>query len=297
MVDNVTNDTISTALNTTANTTVNRTIKKIIEAPKIDTADVLFAILILITAYLLIRIITLILTGFSKRWGVYGITVKMVIPLLKFSIYGIALYYILANIFNLSSAQSVAFSGLLGAAIGFGLKDLFADVVGGIIITLEKPYQIGDKIKMGEYYGEVKDIGLRSTKLVTPDDNFVSAPNYMVFSQAVASANAGSPEMMVVIDLFIDHDSDNALAAHILKEAVMTSKYVYVSEKRQVTILLKDFPFYRRLRAKAYVNYLRYEFEFESDVTERAWAELSKHGIKPPKVNVLEAGSTEKTAR
>lgn len=60
------------------------------------------------------------------------------------------------------------------------MKDLFADIIGGIVITLEKPSQVGDKITMGEYYGEVVDIGLRATKFITPDDTLVSEPNYMV---------------------------------------------------------------------------------------------------------------------
>lgn len=259
--------------------------------PAINAITILNSILVILFAYILIRIITFILTWFSERAGQYRITVKMVIPLLKFSIYGFALYYILVNIVNLTSEQLILFGGLLGAAIGFGLKDLFAGVIGGIIITLEKPFKVGDKIKMGEYYGEVSDIGIRATKLVTPDDNLVSVPNYLIFTQSVASANAGTPEMMVVIDLFIDSDSDAVLAMKILKEALITSKYVFVSKKHPFTVLIKDSPFYMRLQAKAYVNDLRYEFEFESEVTRRAWDEFSKHGIKAPQVNVMESGA------
>ncbi|MCX9014261.1 MAG: mechanosensitive ion channel [Candidatus Methanoperedens sp.] len=262
-----------------------------INLPAFSTVTLINSILVILIAYLLIRIITFILTWSSERAGQYRITVKMVIPLLKFTIYGIALYYILANILKLSSEQLVLFGGLLGAGIGFGLKDLFADVIGGMVITFEKPYHVGDKIKMGDYYGEVIDIGIRSTRLVTPDDNVVSVPNFLIFTQAVASANAGTQEMMVVIELFIDSGSDSAQAMKILKEAVITSKYVFVSNKRPFTVLLKDFPFYRHLSAKAYVNDLRYEFEFESEVTRRTWEEFAKNGIKAPKVNVMDAGS------
>jgi small-conductance mechanosensitive channel len=253
----------------------------------VNFGTILSSILIILLAYLLTRIITYILIRFSERVGEHRITVKMVVPLLKFAIYGIALYYILGFVISLSSSQVIAFSGLLGAAIGFGLKDLFADVIGGLIIIFEKPYQIGDKVKIGEYYGEVSDIGIRSTRLITPDDNLVSVPNYLIFTQAVASANAGSPEMMVVIDLFIDPDSDAELAMRILKEAVVTSKYVYISKKRPFTVLLEDYPFYRRIRAKAYVYDLRYEFEFKSEVTRRTWKEFSKKGITAPQVNVM----------
>ena len=253
----------------------------------IDLGTILSSILIIIGAYLVTRIITYILIRFSERAGARRITVKMVVPLLKFAIYGIALYYILGFLISLSSTQLIAFSGLLGAAIGFGLKDLFADVIGGLIIIFEKPYQLGDKVKIGDYYGEVSDIGIRATRLVTPDDNLVSVPNYLIFTQAVASANAGSPEMMVVIDLFIDPDSDAELAMRILKEAIVTSKYVYISKKRPFTVILEDYPFYRRIRAKAYVYDLRYEFEFKSEVTRRTWKEFSKKGITAPQVNVM----------
>jgi moderate conductance mechanosensitive channel len=260
--------------------------------PIIDTGTIFYSLLVIIFAYLLIRVITFILVILSERAGhKYRITVKMIIPLLKFSIYGIALYIILADILKLKSEQLILFGGLLGAGIGFGIKDIFGDIIGGIIVTLEKPYQVGDKIKIGEYYGEVSDIGIRATKLVTPDDNLVSVPNHQIFSQSVASANAGAPEMMVVIDVFIDSDSDAILAMKILKESAETSKYVYISKKRPFTVLIKDYPFYRRLRAKAYVNDLRYEFEFESEVTRRAWIEFSKKGIKAPNVNILEAGT------
>lgn len=262
--------------------------ENIVSMPTIQTVTITSTLLAILIAYLLTRLITLILVFISERSGQHRITVKMVIPLMKVLIYGFALYYILVNILKLESSQLIFFGGLLGAAIGFGLKDVFADIIGGLVITFEKPYQMGDKIRIGDYYGEVSDIGLRATKLVTPDDNLVSAPNYLIFNQAVASANAGAPEMMVVIDLFIDPSSDAVLAMKILKESVITSKYIYVSRKRSYTILLKDFPFYRRIRAKAYVNDLRFEFEFESDVTKRAWNEYKRNGIAAPELNILE---------
>lgn len=259
----------------------------VINVPVINTGVIISSILVILIAYIVIRIVSFALIWFSERAGQYRITVKMALPMLKFSIYGLAILFILNNIVKLSSEQLTLFGGLLGAGIGFGLKDLFADVIGGIIITLEKPFQVGDKMKIGNDYGEVTDIGIRATKLVTPDDNLVSVPNYLIFTQSVASANAGNPEMMMLIDIFIDHDSDAVRAMNILKEALITSKYVYVSKKRPFTVLLKDYPYYRRLRAKAYVNDLRYEFEFESEVTRRTMNEFSKKGINAPKINVI----------
>jgi len=257
----------------------------------IDSSIVMNALLVLALAYAATRIVVVLLTWLSEKVYEHRITVKMAIPLAKFAIYGFAMYHVLGSVLQLSTAQLVAFSGLAGAAIGFGLKDLVAEVVGGIVIVLDKPYQVGDKVRIDGHYGEVRDIGLRATRLVSPDDSLITVSNQKVLSQILANANAGSREMMVVIDLFIDSASDAARAMEILREATVTSRYVYISEKRPVTVLLKDRPFYRRVRAKAYVYDLRDEFQFESDVTKRAWEAFEAEGIEPPKAGVVDIGA------
>ncbi|MEN6442696.1 MAG: mechanosensitive ion channel domain-containing protein [Methanoregula sp.] len=278
MLSNITAE-LSTSTNSTtllSNVTAELPLKTI------DPPLVLNIILVIIVAYVLTYVLSYILVHFSERISWYRSSLTMVIPLLKLLIYTIAFYYIITSVIELSLTQMVALSGLFGAAIGFGLKDLFADIVGGVVIIFEKPYQIGDKVTIGDTYGEVKNIGIRSTRIQSPSDELVSVPNFTLFSQPVTSGNAGDLAMMVVIDLFIHPDSDAERAMKILKEALVTSKYVTISKKYSYTVLLDDFPFYKRLRAKGYVNDLRLEFEFKSEVTRRAWAEFKKEGIQPP---------------
>src|SRR5689334_19953785 len=65
-----------------------------------------------------------------------------------------------------------AFLGALASAalaIGLGLQDLIKNLIGGLVIVTDRPYQIGDRVKLGEAYGEVVQIGLRSTKVLTAD--------------------------------------------------------------------------------------------------------------------------------
>jgi small-conductance mechanosensitive channel len=248
----------------------------------IDANLILYIIFIIVVAYVLTWLLSFILMHISERIGWYRTSVTMIIPLLKLFVYLVALYYIIIAIIEPSLTQMIAFSGLFGAAIGFGLKDLFADVIGGVVIIFEKPYQIGDMVTIGDRYGEVTDIGIRATRIRTPADEQVSVPNFTIFAQPVTSGNAGDLAMMIVIDLFIHPDSDPEKGLKILKEALVTSKYVIISKKYPCTVLLDDFPFYKRIRAKGYVNDVRLEFEFKSEVTRRAWAEFKKEGIRPP---------------
>lgn len=253
----------------------------------VDTQSILASFIILLLAIVLAKIVAFFLTKLSEKSWKYRLHLKTVIPLFKVIIYLGAIYYILASVFAFSLNQLLLLSGLIGAAVGFGLRNLFEDLAAGVIIIIEKTYQVGDRIEIGNYYGEVKDIGLRATCLVTPNDDLVSAPNNLIFTECVSSGNSGSSEMMVSLDIYVDNISDIDLAMNILREAVITSKFVYISPTRPVTILLNDHPFYKSLKAKAYVNDLRDEFVFRSDITQRTWNEFYKRGIMPPQVNIM----------
>lgn len=259
----------------------------------IDANLILYIVLVLIAAYVLTRVLSFLLISVSERIGWYRTTITMLIPLLKLVVYLTAFYLILKAIIEPSLPQMIAFFTLFAAGVGFGLKDFFADILGSIVIIFEKPYQIGDKVTIGSHYGEVKDIGLRATRIQTPSDELVSVPNGTIFSQPVRSGNAGDLAMMIDIDLFVRSESDIDLALRILREALVTSKYIIISNQYPFTVLAEDFPFYMRLRAKGYVTDLRHEFEFKSEVTRRAWAEFNKAGIRPPVVVPLPDGVNE----
>ncbi|MDY0387511.1 MAG: mechanosensitive ion channel [Methanolobus sp.] len=253
----------------------------------IDTSTVIVSFAIIIFAYILSKIVAFLLTSISEMTWKYRLHLKSIISIFRVLIYSLAVYYILASVFELSLNQLVILSSFIGAVIGFGLRNLFEDIAAGIVIVMENPYQVGDRIEMGDYYGEVKDIGLRATLMITPDDDLVSAPNSLVFTECVASGNSGSSEMMATLDIYIENDSDVDLAMKILREAVVTSRFVYISPTRPVVILLNDYPFYKGLKARAYVNDLRNEFIYRSDITQRTWNEFYKWGIKPPKALIL----------
>jgi small-conductance mechanosensitive channel len=242
------------------------------------------AIPILILAYVLARLSSALLNKIADQLLVARFRITSLIPIVKIAIYGTAFYFVFTLLFDLTENQLLAISGVLGAAIGFGLKDLLADLVGGLIIVAERPYQIGDKVAIGDHYGEVVDIGLRSTSLITPNDNLVSVPNYLFFNESIANGNAGNAEMLVTVEFYVDPESDARRAREIVEEALLTSQYVYVTDDLPHEVLLDDEVHYRKITGKAYVNDLRNEFPFRTDVTERALKAFEREGIESPKV-------------
>lgn len=255
----------------------------------LDPRVFLEAIAILVVAYVAAKLVSTLLSAFADRLITHRFRVTLLIPVAKIVIYGVAIYVVTSLLFELSTTQLIAFSGLLGAALGLGLQDLMADIFGGLVLVAEQPYRIGDKVSIGEHYGEVVDIGIRSTKLVTPNDTLVTVPNYLFFDTAIANANAGNAEMLVVVEFFIDTKADVQTASRIVEDALATSQYVFVSDDLPIDVVIEDNLNYRVIRGKAYVNDLRNELTFKTDVTRRVLDEFASRGIESPEAPVDEA--------
>jgi len=245
--------------------------------------NVLTAAVVLVVAYLLASTLSLLLSKLADWLSHQRFRVMFLIPIVKFFVYGGALYVVLSVLFELTRTQLVAFAGLLGAALGLGLKDLLADIVGGVVVVLEQPFQVGDKVRIGDQYGEVVDIGVRSTTLVTPTDTLVVVPNFEMFNDSVANANTSDAEMLVTVEFYVDPDSDVARATDIVGDALVTSPHVLVADEAPASVVVEDDLYYRTVTGKAYVSDLRSEVQFKTDVTERVLDAFDAAGIESPK--------------
>jgi len=252
----------------------------------IDAPTLVGVVMILLATYLLARLSTYVLMRLSEETSEHRITVKMLIPVSRVFIYAFGIYLVLVPLLDLSSTQVLAFSGVLGAVLGFGLKDLFANLISGLFMIFERPYQVGDKIEVNDHYGEITDIGMRSTKIRTADDNEVLVPNYLSFTEPVSNANTGSKHMLVPIEVFVAPGADLGRAQEIVEEAVVSSGYVYVSQNHPFEVLVQDSPYYHKIRVRAYVTDLRNELKFRSDVTDRALRAFDDEGIPTPEPNM-----------
>ena len=232
---------------------------------------VLWSIVVVFVFNFLIHAVAWVLDQLSERSAKRRLFFKGLVPIVRIVLWMFAAYLIVRVIFRVDAQGIVAGAAALGVAIGFAAQDLLKNLFGGIILVFDQPFQVGDKIRVGETYGEVTSIGLRSTRIVTPDDNLVSVPNSQVVDGQVANANAGELNCQVVIDLYLPPDVDEGHAKRIAFEAAAGSKYVYLN--KPIVVLIRDqlnLTVYTRVRVKAYVLDPRYEFLFESDVTERA---------------------------
>lgn len=84
-----------------------------------------------------------------------------------------------------SPANLVASLGLTSVAVGFAFKDILQNFLAGLLILWRKPFRLGDSIRSNGYFGVVKEINVRSTKIFTRDGHEVTIPNGQVFTSPV----------------------------------------------------------------------------------------------------------------
>ncbi|MBZ0199085.1 MAG: mechanosensitive ion channel family protein [Ignavibacteriaceae bacterium] len=247
----------------------------------ISISKIFWSIVFFLIGFYGIKIITKILDVFAEKSANYRITIKGIIPVVRISGWVILIYIIIAGIFRPPASTIIAIGASLGIAIGFASQDIFKNIFGGIMILFDRPFQVGDKIEIGSYYGEVVKIGLRSTRIVTPDDSLVSVPNADLMSQSVSNSNAGEPNCQVVAEIYLPIDVDTERVRKIATEAAQVSKYIYLNKPIVVVFFneVKERRSYLKMRLKAYVMDIRFEFAFKSDMTEIVLRELIKQKV------------------
>ncbi len=254
-----------------------------------------FALTVVVLGAIVVHFCTRGLDQLGERSADRRLFFKKLAALARFVIYFGALAVALPSVLILDQTALIAIAGSLGIAFGFGFKDVLTSITGGVVLLLDAPFQVGDRIAFGDYYGEVVKIGLRSVQLVTLDDNLVTIPNSSFLTDSVASANSGALDCMVVIPFYIDPAADFETARRLVVEATVTSRYVYL--EKPVVTLISDEHVYGRfvtvIRVKAYVFDVRYEKAFASDVTERVKRAFASAGIQGPSSEAPLLGAAE----
>lgn len=241
------------------------------------------SVLFLLLAGAFIRLVIWILDKLAERNAKRRLFFKRLVPIARISLWFLAILFASLVILRIEAQGLVAAGAAVGVAVGFAAQDILKNIFGGLIVLFDQPFQVGDKISVEGTYGEVVSIGLRSTRIVTPDDNLVSVPNAQVVDGQVANANAGELNCQVVTDLFLPGWVDESKAKRIAFEAAASSRYVFLN--KPIVVLVKDEfreTFLTHLKVKAYVLDPRFEFLFQSDVTERARTGFREAGLLGP---------------
>lgn len=168
--------------------------------------------------------------------------------------------------------------GALGVGIGLGLQNIVSNFISGIILIFDRPLQIGDTIEVGNKAGKVKEIGMRSSTLLTPEGAEVIIPNGDILSQQITNWTLSNNYKRLELTFGVITEMDKETILPLITAIINASEYVYTQREPVVLIEgVKDGEFslkvffwcndiYKAEQVKSEVRYMLYRKLKEQEI-------------------------------
>ena len=135
-------------------------------------------------------------------------------------------------------AKLVGALGIGSVAIGFAFKDIFQNLLSGILLLLSEPFRIGDQIVSGEFEGTVEDIKVRATTIRTYDGRQVVIPNSQLYTSAL-TVNTAYKRRRLELTVGIGYEDDIRKAKEVILQAL--EKAETVSKLAEPSVVATEF--------------------------------------------------------
>lgn len=208
--------------------------------------------------------------------------IKQSIPFWKGTVLIVLIAHVAGLFLNVSEQNLFAITGTVAVAVGFAFKDYITSVIAGVVALFEAPYRVGDRITIGDHYGEVVSYGLRGIRLHTFDDDLITIPHSKTWTEAIINANSGSLEAQVATDVYFDHGVDAEAVTDILYQAAYSSRFTQLN--LPIVVVIAEKPWGTHFKLRAYPLDIRNEPAFRTDILRRAKAAFAQRSLPYPKV-------------
>jgi small-conductance mechanosensitive channel len=193
----------------------------------------------------------------------------------------ILLSYFGVNVTSLTTAL-----GIGGLAISLAAKDTVSDAISGLIILVDQPFRVGDRIEIQGVgtWGDVTEIGLRTTRIRTRDNRMVIVPNTIIGNNQVINYTYPDPRFRIETHVFIDFYEDLEMVRQLLIDTLSQVEGVLLDKPIDALFIdMTEGPIKFRLRwwIESYVD-TRRMFDRVHTAIKRA---LDEAGIDSPVIS------------
>lgn len=190
--------------------------------------NIIISIIIFFIGKKLIGFLLKLLDKFLAKTSIDVGVAKFLSSAARTCMYAILIFMIVGQL-GVNTASIVTVMGAAGLAISMSLQGSLANVAGGILILLMKPFRVGDYVMTSFGDGTVQAIGLVYTTITTVDNRVLTIPNGTLANSAVTDASM-MPERRLDISVGISYDSDIRKAKEIMEEVYRSCPAVIVDK-------------------------------------------------------------------
>jgi small conductance mechanosensitive channel len=181
----------------------------------------------------------------------------------------------------------IAGAGVAGLAIGFAAKDTLSNLIAGVLLIIDRPFEVGDRIEVwnapvgSATWGDVIDIGLRATKIKTTDNIVIIIPNNEIMKRDIVNYTIISTNIRVRINVGVAYDADIEKAKKLVLE--VADALDWISKSPAPKVVVRSFGESSvDLQLRVWINDARKRMDTISYVTDKIKTAFDKHGIEIP---------------
>lgn len=214
------------------------------------------------------------------RSGQDNATISSVLIISRYAVLGIGLL-VLASALGVNTATLAVIGGGLSIGIGFGLQQIVANFISGILLLFEQSLRPGDVIDINGKIGTVEKLNIRATTIVTNDNVQIIVPNQSFLTNEVTSYTRTDRLVRIALPYGVGYGSDVKLVRDLVLHAVAQHGLVKESPPPQVHFLgfgesSLDF------RVLVWMDQPRQMPRFRSDLYFMLWETFTKNNIEIP---------------
>ncbi len=213
--------------------------------PLITYDNVSISIFIIVKIAIILILLKLALIGIkkiiksqAKKKDLHEGDLNAVYQIIKYLLVAIVIIMIMASI-GLNTTVLLTSSAALFVGIGFGLQNIFKDLLSGIIILFDRVIRVGDIVQVGDVLGRVTKVHLRTSHLITRDDVNIVIPNSNFIEENVTNWTLDYNYVRLIINIGVAYGSDTELVKNILLE--IASKNDKILNSPSPDVVFKDF--------------------------------------------------------
>jgi MscS family membrane protein len=203
---------------------------------------------------------------------------------IRYVVWFVALMMILST-FEVDITPFLAGAGIAGLAVALAAQDIISNFFGGALITVDKPFKVGDRIRVDNFYGDVTHIGPRSTRLRTLEYQIVTIPNNKITTNIVVNYSMPDPKLKMTIPVSVAYGSDidkvTRILLEVVNDAVKDTDFLLADPAPGIFFVefgASELKFIIRVWSKAYNT----PDEVKDAINRRVNARFEKEGIEIP---------------
>ena len=248
---------------------------------------VIDSIIILTVTYGILQIVYVLIGEWRINWvhktkskiddhlvGLLNSSAKYVVAL-------IGIMFILQS-WEVKIGPLLASLGIAGIAVAFAMQTTLGNIFGGVSLVVDQTIKVGDVIKLdsGEL-GTIQSIGIRSTKLITPENILLSIPNGKLADSKIQNISAPDMTLRIALDIGVEYGSDPDKVKYHIWQEISTIKDVLKEPKPRVFFTeMGDFAL--KFKVLFWIDNIDKKLEKTDEALARIYRILNKNKIGIP---------------